>query len=91
MTAKNYLGNSLLKASGVEHNFTKKEISEYIKCKDDIVYFLKTYVKIVHVDRGLIAFDLYPFQEKLIKHLEKHRFSIIKSARQSGKSVTSLG
>ena len=90
-TAKNYLGNSLLKAAGVEHNFTKKEISEYIKCKDDVVYFLKTYVKIVHVDRGLISFDLYPFQEKLIRHLECNRFSIIKSARQSGKSVTSLG
>ena len=90
-TAKNYLGNSLLKAAGVEHNFTKKEISEYIKCKDDVVYFLKTYVKIVHVDRGLISFDLYPFQEKLIRHLESSRFSIIKSARQSGKSVTSLG
>ena len=90
-TAKNYLGNSLLKAAGVEHNFTKKEISEYIKCKEDVVYFLKSYVKIVHVDKGLIPFDLYPFQEKLIRHLESCRFSIIKSARQSGKSVTSLG
>jgi hypothetical protein len=90
-TAKNYLGNSLLKAAGVAHNFTKKEISEYLKCKEDIVYFLKTYVKIVHVDKGLIPFNLYPFQEQLIRHLESNRFSIIKSARQSGKSVTSLG
>ena len=89
--SKNYLGNSLLKAAGVEHNFTKDEVKEYIKCKKDIVYFLKNYVKIVHVDRGLIPFDLYPFQEKLIRHLDNNRFSIIKSARQSGKSVTSLG
>ena len=47
-----YLGNNLLKGLGVEHKFTKKEIEEYIKCKDDPIYFLENYVKIVHVDEG---------------------------------------
>ena len=61
MSEQYYLGNPLLKKSDVQHNFTKKEIEEYIKCRDDIIYFLETHVKIVHVDKGLIPFSLYIF------------------------------
>ena len=41
MTAKSYLGNSNLKASGVPLNFTKDEIEEYLKCADDPIYFIE--------------------------------------------------
>ena len=47
MTAKSYLGNSLLKASGVPLNFTKDQIEEYLKCADDPIYFIESYCKIV--------------------------------------------
>ena len=86
-----YLGNRLLKPTNVPQQFTKHEVQEYVKCRDDIVYFLKNYVQVIHVDHGLIPFDLYDYQQDLIKTLEEHRYVIVKSARQSGKSVTSLG
>jgi hypothetical protein len=86
-----YLGNSLLKRADVQHNFTKKEIEEYIKCRDDIIYFLETHVKIVHVDEGLIPFSLYPFQKDLIKTIDDNRNVIVKTGRQVGKSTTTLG
>jgi len=86
-----YLGNRLLKPTNVPQPFTKHEVEEYVKCRDDIVYFLKSYVKVIHVDKGLIPFDLYDYQQDLIDTLENHRYVIVKSARQSGKSVTSLG
>ena len=86
-----YLGNSLLKKADVQHNFTKEEIEEFIKCRDDILYFLETYAKIVHVDEGLIPFKLYPFQRELINTITNNRNVIVKTGRQVGKSTTTLG
>ena len=86
-----YLGNSLLKKADVQYNFTKEEIEEYIKCRDDILYFLETYAKIVHVDEGLIPFKLYPFQKELINTITNNRNVIVKTGRQVGKSTTTLG
>ncbi len=42
MTSKKqgYLGNENLKASGVDIEFTKDQIKEYIKCSQDPVYFV---------------------------------------------------
>ena len=89
--SEQYLGNPLLKRSDVQHKFTKKEIEEYIKCRDDSIYFLETHVKIVHVDKGLIPFSLYPFQKKLIQTINENRNVIVKTGRQVGKSTTTLG
>ena len=86
-----YLGNMLLKRADVQHNFTKEEVEEYVKCRDDIVYFLENHVKIVHVDEGLIRFSLYPFQKDLIKTISENRNVIVKTGRQVGKSTTTLG
>ena len=55
----NYLGNPLLKRANVPYNFTTEEVEEYIKCKDDIIYFIKNYMKVVTVDEGLVPFDLW--------------------------------
>ena len=89
--SEQYLGNSLLKKADVQHSFTKEEIEEYIKCRDDILYFIETHVKIVHVDEGLIPFKLYPFQKELIKTISENRNVIVKTGRQVGKSTTTLG
>jgi len=83
-----YLGNPLLKKANVDIQFTPDQIKEFIKCKDDPVYFANNYIKIVSVDEGLIPFEIYPFQEKLIKNFHSNRFNICKMPRQSGKSTT---
>ena len=83
-----YLGNPLLKKANVDIQFTPDQVKEFIKCKDDPVYFANNYIKIVSVDEGLIPFEIYPFQEKLIKNFHNYRFNICKMPRQSGKSTT---
>ena len=87
----NYLGNSLLKGLDVKHKFTKKEIEEYIKCSNDPIYFLENYVKIVHVDEGLIPFKLYDFQKDLVGAITQNRNVIVKTGRQVGKTTTTIG
>ena len=83
-----YLGNPNLKKANTTIEFTQEEIAEFIKCKQDPVYFARKYIKIVSVDEGLVPFNLYKFQEKLIKRFHKNRFNICLMPRQTGKSTT---
>ena len=83
-----YLGNPNLKKANVRVEFTQEQIEEFIKCKDDPVYFARNYLKIVSLDEGLVNFNLYPFQEKLVRNFHENRFNICKMPRQTGKSTT---
>ena len=85
-----YLGNPLLKAAGVEQQFTQEEIKEYIKCSQDPIYFIKNYIQIVSLDKGLVPFDLWDFQEEVIQTVHNNRFVICKFPRQTGKSTTMI-
>jgi hypothetical protein len=83
-----YLGNPLLKRANTPIEFTQEQIIEFVKCKNDPVYFANNYVKIVTLDYGLQTFKPYHFQEKLINNFHNHRFNICKMPRQTGKSTT---
>ena len=85
---KIYLGNPNLKKANVAIEFTEDQIKEFLKCKDDPVYFARNYIKIVSLDEGLVPFNIYPFQEKLVRNFHSNRFNICKMPRQSGKSTT---
>ena len=85
-----YLGNPNLKKANTPHEFTEEQVIEFIKCKNDPVYFAKNYIKIVSLDEGLTQFHPYDFQEKLIKNFHENRFNICKMPRQTGKSTTSV-
>ena len=89
-TPFSYQNNPNLPNEQYRHSFTKKELEEYIRCADDPVYFAKKYIKIINVDRGLIPFDMWDFQEKMLQTFHDNRFSICKLPRQVGKSTTSV-
>jgi len=88
MTDNVYLGNPNLKKANTQIEFTEDQIIEFLKCKEDPVYFARNYIKIVSLDHGLVPFEMYPFQEKLIENFHKNRFNICKMPRQTGKSTT---
>ena len=83
-----YLGNPNLKKANTPIQFSAEQIEEFLKCKNNPVYFAQKYVKIVSLDEGLVPFQPYKFQEKLIKRFHKNRFNICKMPRQTGKSTT---
>jgi hypothetical protein len=83
-----YLGNPNLKKANTQIQFSAEQIEEFLKCKNNPVYFAQKYVKIVSLDEGLVPFKPYKFQEKLIKRFHKNRFNICKMPRQTGKSTT---
>ena len=88
MTEDIYLGNPNLKRANTKIEFTQEQILEFMACKQDPVYFAQKHVKIVTLDEGLMPFEPYDFQQKLINNFHDNRFNICKMPRQTGKSTT---
>ena len=83
-----YLSNPNLKRANTPIQFTEEQIIEFLTCKEDPVYFAKKYIKIVNVDDGLVKFNMWPFQERLVNNFHRNRFNIAKMPRQVGKTTT---
>lgn len=83
-----YMGNANLKVPGLKMNWTQEQLAEYARCARDPIYFIQKYVKIISLDQGLVPFELYDYQEEMIRTVHENRFVIAKLPRQSGKSTT---
>ena len=86
-TLDQYLGNPNLKKAHTKSRFTKKQVDEVMKCLEDPKYFIQEYLKIVTIDKGLVPFEMYDFQRKMVDTFHDNRFTICKLPRQSGKST----
>lgn len=83
-----YMKNTKLLKPELVYKRTKEEIEDYIRCKTDPVYFAsKCYLM---TPEGLQACKLRDYQIDYLHHLQKNRFSIFLSCRQSGKSLNLL-
>ena len=87
---KGYNGNILLKRANQDIEWTPELVAEWIKCSQDPLYFIRNYMKIITLDNGLQLFDLYPYQEKMIKSFVEERNTVVTTARQAGKSTTTV-
>ena len=48
MTDSVYLGNPNLKKANTPIEFSEEQIIEFLKCKEDPVYFANNYIKIIN-------------------------------------------
>lgn len=72
----------------MKRNLTSREEElEIIKCGTDPAYFIRNYIEIQHPTKGRLMFELYPFQETVLEHVEKYRFNIVLKSRQLGLST----
>ena len=85
-----YLGNPNLKKIAEEIEWTPELLKEYMKCAQDPIYFAKNYIKIVHVDKGLVPFEMYNYQENITRKITENRRVAVLTARQSGKTTTAM-
>ena len=65
----------------------QEAMKEIVRCGKNPSYFINTYAKITHPQRGLIPFHIYDFQRDLLESFESHRFNVILKARQLGIST----
>jgi hypothetical protein len=86
--SESYLGNPNLFKANTKIEYTQEQVQEIAKCMENPIYFIKNYIKIVNIDDGLVPFNMYEFQERMVDTFHHNRFSICKLPRQSGKSTT---
>jgi hypothetical protein len=84
------MGNPHLRGAGEKIAMTEEQIAEYIRCKNDIVYFAENYYYIQTIDDGKIKMKLWDYQKKLMKVYDtppnNKRHVIICASRQCGKT-----
>ncbi len=90
MMNEGYLGNQNLKRSDIVVEWTPDLIKEFAKCADDPIYFAEQYIKIVHVDHGLIPIVLYDYQKEIINAITDNRRVTVATSRQAGKTTTAV-
>lgn len=83
-----YMGKPNLKRAYVKTPYTKEMKEEWIKCRNDILYFARNYCVITHIDFGTIQINLYDYQEDLLEMLANNRMAIANQSRQSAKTTT---
>lgn len=83
-----YLGNINIKNCGVTIEYSPEQVDEYLKCKQDPIYFIVNYCKVISLDDGLVPFNLYPYQTRFITEIHENRRVISIMPRQSGKTQT---
>lgn len=89
LKANPFIGkNTKLLKPNLVYRRTREEIEDYIRCKQDPVYFAeKCYLM---TPEGLQRCKMRDYQVDYLHHLQKNRFSIFLSCRQSGKSLSLL-
>jgi hypothetical protein len=83
-----YHGNPNLKKLNQSIEWTPALFEEYMRCSRDPIYFVENYVKVIHIDDGVVPFVLRDYQREMLTNFNDERNSIIMTPRQAGKSVT---
>ena len=80
-----FRGNEKIKNCGVTTDWTPKLIKEYVKCRDDVFYFIEKYFMII-TERGLEHMVLRDYQREMITAMRDGRYTLAVMSRQAGKT-----
>ena len=84
-----YENNTKLLKGDLVFDRTPEEIQEWLRCKNDIIYFVEKYCKLM-TPEGIKNVKLRDYQQNYLNHLMNHRLSIYLACRQCGKCLTFL-
>ena len=83
-----YENNTKLLKGDLVFQRTQEEIDEWLRCKNDIIYFVEKYCKLM-TPEGIKYVKMRDYQRKYLQHLVNNRLSIYLACRQCGKTTTS--
>lgn len=83
-----YLSNPNLRRANTLYQYTKEQVIEVQRCKDDLQYFISKWVQIITLDEGRVTFAPHDYQRDMVDLINDNRFTIFKMPRQCGKSTT---
>ena len=79
--------NQNIRTAGQQVELSYAQLEDFVRCKEDPHYFINNFCKVVHPKLGVQPFKLRPYQTEMIDAYHKNRYTIVLSARQTGKSV----
>lgn len=82
-----YNGLPYLKRANIPIQWTQEMLNEWVRCRDDIIYFAENYCSIEHVDYGIIKVQLRDYQRDMLKIMSDSRMSQHNLSRQLGKTT----
>ncbi len=72
-------------AGGTEEGL--KNLQELLSCTEDPLFFMENFVRVQHPTKGAIPFRPFDYQRRMILGMHQHRFCILMTARQLGKTT----
>lgn len=84
-----YENNTKLLKGDLVFQRTQEEIEEWLRCKNDIIYFVEKYCKLM-TPEGIKNVKMRDYQKRYLNHLMDNRLSIYLACRQCGKCVSFL-
>ena len=84
-----YENNTKLLKGDLVFQRTQEEVDEWLRCKNDIIYFVEKYCKLM-TPEGIQYVKMRDYQKRYLNHLMNNRLSIYLACRQCGKCVTFL-
>lgn len=82
-----YLNLPHIKRANVQIQWTQEMLNEWVRCRDDIIYFAENYCSIVHIDYGVIKVQLRDYQKDMLRIMFDNRMSQHNLSRQLGKTT----
>jgi hypothetical protein len=79
--------NPLIKRAFATSEYTPNSVMEVKRCIEDPIYFMKKYVKIMHPLHGAVPFELYDYQEEMVRAIHENKDTILLCSRQMGKTT----
>lgn len=79
--------NPNLKKANTQLEYSHDQVQELVRCSQDPVYFVENYVRVQHPVKGIVPFHLRDYQKKMIRGFHENRWTVVLSARQSGKAL----
>lgn len=82
-----YNGNPNVKVAGAQQSYTLEQVKNVSRYIDNPSSFINECVKVISIDKGIVPFHLFPYQQRIIESVNNNRFTICKLFRQAGKST----
>jgi hypothetical protein len=82
------MANDFIKRANAESEYTPELVQELVRCRRDPIYFIRNYVFLQHPKRGKMLFNLYDYQEELVRCIHDNKRVIALISRQMGKTQT---
>jgi hypothetical protein len=79
---------TIVKAPHQKLRLTAHQNAEFLRCALDPVYFIKTYAWVQHPVKGRLPFELYDYQEDMVRTYANNRQVVAMCSRQLGKTAT---